>query len=156
MWDDGPSVIRLRTPLLATAGCAVVLAFWTTYLSPYRVQHRASAALTELGATVTTEPVGPTWLRKLVGDEYLVIVTEVLHTSGDITDSGLEHIGVLKNLETAGITLFLIAACFQFSNNLGVLYAIEPFLTRIICIPVQLRTNEEQVIHPRRQDRFPC
>jgi Mn2+/Fe2+ NRAMP family transporter len=27
----------------------------------------------------------------------------------------------------AGITLFLIAACFQFGNNLGVLAAIEPF-----------------------------
>ena len=28
----------------------------------------------------------------------------------------------------AGISLFLIAACFQFGNNLGVLAAIEPFL----------------------------
>lgn len=27
-----------------------------------------------------------------------------------------------------GLTLFLIAACFQFGNNLGVLYAVEPFL----------------------------
>ncbi len=28
----------------------------------------------------------------------------------------------------AGITLFLVAACFQFSNNLGILYAIEPWM----------------------------
>ena len=28
----------------------------------------------------------------------------------------------------AGISLFLIAACFQFGNNLGVLAAIEPFV----------------------------
>ena len=27
-----------------------------------------------------------------------------------------------------GVSLFLVAACFQFGNNLGVLYAIEPFL----------------------------
>ena len=27
-----------------------------------------------------------------------------------------------------GLSLFLIAACFQFGNNLGVLFAIEPFL----------------------------
>ncbi len=27
-----------------------------------------------------------------------------------------------------GVSLFLVAACFQFGNNLGVLYAMEPFL----------------------------
>ncbi len=29
---------------------------------------------------------------------------------------------------TAGVTLFLVAACFQFSNNLGVLFGLEPML----------------------------
>jgi Mn2+/Fe2+ NRAMP family transporter len=28
----------------------------------------------------------------------------------------------------AGLTLFLVAACFQFGNNLGILYALEPLL----------------------------
>lgn len=31
----------------------------------------------------------------------------------------------------AGISLFLIAACFQFGNNLGVLAAFEPFVTAV-------------------------
>ncbi len=89
---------RLRTLLLVTAGCAVVLAMWTTYLSPYRAQHRAIAALTELGAVVTTEPAGPAWLRKLVGDEYLVNLTFVSFPF-DSTDSDLKHLKGLNNLE---------------------------------------------------------
>lgn len=37
----------------------------------------------------------------------------------------------------AGIVLFLIAACFQFSNNLGVLAAIEPFYdSKNVWLPV--------------------
>ena len=78
---------RLRSLLLVTAACAVVFSLWTTYVSPYQVQHQAKAALTELGAYVISEPAGTAWLRKFVGDEYLVNVT-VVGRSYNFTDSG--------------------------------------------------------------------
>ncbi|MBM83483.1 MAG: hypothetical protein CMJ78_23235, partial [Planctomycetaceae bacterium] len=37
-----------------------------------------------------------------------------------------------------GLSLFLIAACFQFSNNLGVLAAIEPFIGEGKTIPIAM------------------
>lgn len=118
----------LRRLLVATAGCAAALAFWTSYIRPYRAQQPVIAMLTEAGVKVVTEPAGPVWLRKLVGEDYFVKATELhlrrpellLPASADaalevtkqltslkflnleqtdVTDAGLVHVRCLSNLQ---------------------------------------------------------
>jgi hypothetical protein len=74
-----------------------------------RTQRRAVAALNDLGVSVTYDyvyadgkynysatPWGPTWLRRLIGDEYFQEVVEVNLLKGkDVTD---EHLAILEGL----------------------------------------------------------
>ncbi len=89
----------LRALLLLTAVSAVLLWLWTIYVAHYRAQGRAAAALRKLGASVSTEPAGPAWIRKLVGEESFVNVTGCALVEEATTDADLEHLKGLTKLE---------------------------------------------------------
>jgi hypothetical protein len=93
---------RLRTLLLMTAACAVVLSLWTAYVAPYRARQRAIAALTELGARVTTETGGPGWVRKLVGEGYFVHGVAVSLNGGRVTDAQMQPLKSLRGIRRRG------------------------------------------------------
>lgn len=76
------------------------MALWyVTVYMPYHAQARAAAALRERGAYVHTEPAGPAWLRKLVGEDYFVKVTDIPVIEGTLTDDDLVLLNALTNLE---------------------------------------------------------
>ena len=68
---------RLRTLLLVTLACAPLFGWCANQRSKYRRQQVAIAELVGRQLKVTIEPVGPAWLRDLVGEKLLVRVDGV-------------------------------------------------------------------------------
>src|SRR5262245_32075561 len=62
--------ISLRTLLLFTALVAAVAALWHWYDEPFRRQRLAMAAIEQAGGSYQATSVGPTWLRRLVGERF--------------------------------------------------------------------------------------
>jgi hypothetical protein len=62
---------RLRTLLILMTCWAVLLALWRVYLEPIRRSQIAIERLAKLQVPLTTEPAGPPWLRRLLGEDHL-------------------------------------------------------------------------------------
>ena len=87
---------RLRT-LLVVVLVASLLCSWLGWkLHAYRAEHRAAAALTDLGASIEKEPALPSWLRKRVSqgtDEFFqhVVKVDLFGTPADDSDETLRQ-----------------------------------------------------------------
>jgi internalin A len=117
----------LRTLLLVTAAAAVGMAWWRHYSAPIRSQERTIAAVYAAGGWVTTRVVPTTWAHPehreietitLASPELTDAGLRILgnHTSvwrvhlpPQITDSGLEHLKGLANLQELGLSYTQVA-----------------------------------------------
>ena len=97
---------RFRIPppgvLLAVALVLAVIAVGLSVWLPYQREQVAIREIERLGGTVFPKLGGPTWLRDLVGDEWMVGFDRVLGVSLDVTrvsDDSLMHLSELANLE---------------------------------------------------------
>jgi hypothetical protein len=57
----------------------------------------------ESGGKLDAHPPGPAWLRAWLGDDFFAHVISVSVSGTTVTDAGLEHLKVLKQLETLGL-----------------------------------------------------
>jgi hypothetical protein len=99
-----------RTLLLVVTLFAVLFGLWKSCIEPFRTQQRAIEALSQMGARMTIKPVGPEWLRALVGAEFLVEVESVelaapidLASSRPLEPVG-EHLGKLRGVRSLRIS----------------------------------------------------
>src|SRR5215471_6511645 len=94
----------LRTLL---AGVAIVAVLIWIPVRRAREQRQAVDEILRRGGTVrfdfektgATEPAGPAWLRRLLGDDYFRTVDEVFLDGLAVTDDDLKILGGLPSLE---------------------------------------------------------
>ncbi|WP_339730261.1 Nramp family divalent metal transporter [uncultured Gimesia sp.] len=89
------------------------------------------------GSILSASKIGHTYAYQMIWVLVIAVIMMIAMTAlsarlgiqlkGTICDELAERAGRPIAAAT-GIILFLIAACFQFSNNLGVLAAVEPFI----------------------------
>ncbi|HMC11176.1 MAG TPA: hypothetical protein VKH44_07790 [Pirellulaceae bacterium] len=98
----------LRTLALAITG----LCIWFGILAARaHRQHAAVTAIRAAGGTIVSdyqneskEPPGPTWLRRLIGDDFFCSPTYVMVAGDSATDELIEqHISALSRLQVLGI-----------------------------------------------------
>lgn len=99
-----------RTLLLVVTLFAVLFGLWKSCIEPFRTQQRAIETLSQMGATMTTKPVGPEWLRALVGADFLIEVESIeLAAPTDLAPSRPpepvgEHLGKLRGVRSLRIS----------------------------------------------------
>ncbi|QDT94644.1 Nramp family divalent metal transporter [Gimesia aquarii] len=89
------------------------------------------------GSILSASKIGHTYAYQMIWVLVIAVIMMIAMTAlsarlgiqleGTICDELAKRAGRPIAIAT-GIILFLIAACFQFSNNLGVLAAVEPFI----------------------------
>ena len=106
----------LRTLLIVVVLLSVGLGWFAVRMRQAERQRKAVEAIREVGATVTYDyarddieyiwlapprehPSAPTWLRELVGDDFLADVDDVhFNFHEEVGDVELEHVSVLRKL----------------------------------------------------------
>ncbi len=85
--------------LLAIACSWLALKVWQT-----KCQEAAAAELRESGATVVWDEITPpAWLRSFLGEHLIGHVKELSLAGDQVTDSRLEHLDAMKQLQTLNI-----------------------------------------------------
>ena len=89
---------------IGVGGLLLVFVFGLLAWWPWYRQTQAIAAIERLGGFVGTEPVGPVWLRNVVGDEVMAGYDDVqavsLFRRSHVTVAGLVHLEGLTNLQS--------------------------------------------------------
>jgi hypothetical protein len=88
---------RLRSLFILTLLVAIGMSWLTVTIREQRRQQAAAAEITKAGGWVTSEQ---TWLGKLLRDNSLARVTEVLFIRKSMTDAVLVHLEGLSELRT--------------------------------------------------------
>lgn len=86
---------RIKSLLLTVLVVATLLAVWKTLVEPFQLQRRAARYFREVGADVTCEPRGPRWVRAIVGDDNLSMVTHISMPRVPNDATGVDEIGVI-------------------------------------------------------------
>lgn len=103
------SIRAFKWRRLVVVGALLGLGIWVgTVVHRARQQQFAIQAIEDLGATVMyrferlgeTEPPGPHWLRKLIGDEFFVTVVDVAFWNPNTTDEDLKLIEPCQQIES--------------------------------------------------------
>lgn len=120
---------NLFTRILSSLGPAIITA--SVVLGP--------------GSILSASKIGHTYAYQMSWVLIIAVIMMIAMTAlsarlgiqlkGTICDELAERAGRPVAAAT-GVILFLIAACFQFSNNLGVLAAVEPFLKEDSKLPI--------------------
>lgn len=92
----------LRTILILVAACAVLAGIWVAYFEPYRPEQQILAKMQGKQITVSTEVVGPGWLKWLTQGRYAKRVVRV-DLGQDVTDSDLARLTRFRHLRTVMI-----------------------------------------------------
>lgn len=104
MPDSAQPETRRRLPTWMVILCIVmgIAVVEVVIMLPYYRQQRAIGYFEAVGGKIRTEPGGPEWLRRLVGDkrmQHFDRVSEVNVKGTSVTDAGLVHLRALANLE---------------------------------------------------------
>jgi hypothetical protein len=128
---------RLRTLLGVVTLCAVATGL---FIAP-RVRERAVVAwLNEKEASITFEPEGPEWLRRLIGDKFLQRVVGVEISSELIVQADLARFDDLRQLRT-------LRLC---DTDYGVRFHLYPNLRNPVTMPPSLSVADvEQFVDMR-------
>lgn len=89
----------LRGLLVVVTICAMLAACWKAHVGRYRLQRLVAEGIREVGGRYETEPAGPQWLARLLGEDELVSVVSV-DCSRELTDAQLEQLRCLTELKS--------------------------------------------------------
>ena len=109
---------RLRTLLALVALASIAMSWFTVKWNQAKRQRAAVESIVDAGGAVVyqyqygadgdrignAEPPGPTWLRRILGVDFLSDVHDVLVVDTEWADAGLEHLAGLKNLESLALS----------------------------------------------------
>ena len=109
----------IRSLLVLTVAVAIPFSWLGVEMKKAKEQKEAVEAIEKLGGFVAydyqldasednpfaiktegTKPPGPTWLRRLLGDEFFANVVDVVLHGSDGTDAALEHLKGLSQLQS--------------------------------------------------------
>ncbi|MGA2031281.1 MAG: hypothetical protein ABSG68_03405 [Thermoguttaceae bacterium] len=100
----------LRTLLVFVTLCAFACSWLAVKLQQAKRQREAAAAVEKLGGQVEwSEPSGPLWLRRLLGDDLFRSVVDVGLGGTEVTDAELEHLKGLDQLQSLNLARTNIA-----------------------------------------------
>ena len=104
----------LRSLLVATVAVAIPFSWLAVEMKKMREQRAAVEWVKKMGVYIrydyqpsngtTNAPLGPVWLRKLFGDDFFANVSEVQFNDTQLTDTGLERIKGLSELQGLSLT----------------------------------------------------
>ena len=93
--------------VLGAGGLLLVLLGGLVALLPWQRRVQAITGIERLGGDVETMPVGPDWLRNIVGDEVMLGYDDVYHVTFEdvqVADTGLVHVKGLTELQALGLS----------------------------------------------------
>jgi hypothetical protein len=134
---------RLRTLFLVILLVAIGLTLWLNYIAPFKRQREGLDVLQDLGFSVSTRAAaGPTWQKRLVGEDDFVEVIEV-QFGDDLSQMKLQATGV-RPLPLDERVVNALARLRSVEHlNLCWLHVTDTQLQRIATIP------DIQVLHLR-------
>lgn len=90
----------VRGLLVVVTLCAMLVACWKAYVGQYHLQRLVADGIREVGGKCETEPTGPQWLARLLGEHDLVSVVSVQSFPAELTNEQLEQLRCLTELKS--------------------------------------------------------